>query len=55
MRISIVCNKQRLQDIAAKYDPRAVFQRLQPGYFKLTHAQRRILIRAGKYKAGIYI
>lgn len=31
-------NKQRLQSIARKYDPKAVFQRLQPGYFKLDGA-----------------
>lgn len=28
-------NKARLQSIAAEYDPRQVFQTLQPGYFKL--------------------
>ncbi|KAL4810065.1 hypothetical protein BDV18DRAFT_150443 [Aspergillus unguis] len=31
-------NKARLQEIAAKYDPNAVYQTLQPGYFKLDHA-----------------
>lgn len=31
-------NKARLQKIAAKYDPQGVWQTLQPGYFKLTHA-----------------
>lgn len=31
-------NKQRLQDIAANYDPTGVFQTLQPGYFKLDGA-----------------
>ncbi|KAF2821615.1 FAD binding domain-containing protein [Ophiobolus disseminans] len=31
-------NKQRLKKIAAVYDPTAVFQRLQPGYFKLEGA-----------------
>jgi hypothetical protein len=31
-------NKQRLKKIAAKYDPTAVFQKLQPGYFKLEGA-----------------
>lgn len=28
-------NLQRLRDISKKYDPTGVFQRLQPGYFKL--------------------
>lgn len=28
-------NKQRLIDISTKYDPDQVFQKLQPGYFKL--------------------
>jgi hypothetical protein len=28
-------NKQRLQDIHEKYDPRGVFTKLQPGYFKI--------------------
>ncbi|KAL2038088.1 hypothetical protein N7G274_009035 [Stereocaulon virgatum] len=28
-------NKQRLIDISRKYDPEQVFQKLQPGYFKL--------------------
>lgn len=28
-------NQRRLKDVAAKYDPRRVFQELQPGYFKL--------------------
>ena len=28
-------NKERLQSIAKKYDPKQVFQKLQPGYFKL--------------------
>lgn len=31
-------NKARLKEVAAKYDPAAVFQRLQPGYFKLDGA-----------------
>ena len=31
-------NKQRLKDIAEEYDPIGVFQRLQPGYFKLEGA-----------------
>ncbi|KAL2845530.1 hypothetical protein BJX68DRAFT_256724 [Aspergillus pseudodeflectus] len=31
-------NKARLQEIASKYDPRRVFQELQPGYFKLAGA-----------------
>lgn len=31
-------NKQKLKSIAEKYDPTAVFQRLQPGYFKLEGA-----------------
>jgi hypothetical protein len=31
-------NKQRLKMIASIYDPTAVFQRLQPGYFKLEGA-----------------
>lgn len=31
-------NKARLQRIAAKYDPKAVYQTLQPGYFKLNRA-----------------
>lgn len=31
-------NKQRLKKIAAVYDPAAVFQKLQPGYFKLEGA-----------------
>ncbi len=29
-------NKARLQSISKKYDPAQVFQKLQPGYFKLT-------------------
>ncbi|KAL3444165.1 hypothetical protein BJX65DRAFT_311132 [Aspergillus insuetus] len=33
-------NKARLQEIAVKYDPRRVFQELQPGYFKLAGAPR---------------
>jgi hypothetical protein len=28
-------NKQRLKEVASVYDPTGVFQRLQPGYFKL--------------------
>lgn len=28
-------NKQRLVEISEKYDPEQVFQKLQPGYFKL--------------------
>ncbi|ETN37485.1 uncharacterized protein HMPREF1541_07107 [Cyphellophora europaea CBS 101466] len=31
-------NQQRLQSIGKKYDPQAVFQKLQPGYFKLHKA-----------------
>jgi hypothetical protein len=31
-------NKARLQSIAKKYDPKEVFQKLQPGYFKLDGA-----------------
>jgi hypothetical protein len=31
-------NKQKLKDIAKKYDPKEVFQKLQPGYFKLNGA-----------------
>lgn len=31
-------NKATLKKIAAKYDPTKVFQRLQPGYFKLDRA-----------------
>lgn len=31
-------NKARLQSIAKKYDPKQVFQKLQPGYFKLDGA-----------------
>jgi hypothetical protein len=31
-------NKAALKDIAAKYDPTGVFQKLQPGYFKLDRA-----------------
>lgn len=31
-------NKARLQTVAGKYDPRKVFQELQPGYFKLDGA-----------------
>ena len=31
-------NKQKLKTIAANYDPTGVFQRLQPGYFKLEGA-----------------
>ncbi|KAJ5576442.1 FAD linked oxidase N-terminal [Penicillium sp. DV-2018c] len=31
-------NKARLQRVARKYDPREVFQTLQPGYFKLNGA-----------------
>jgi hypothetical protein len=31
-------NKQRLKSIAGKYDPTGVFQKLQPGYFKLEGA-----------------
>jgi hypothetical protein len=33
-----VANKQRLKSIAGEYDPTGVFQRLQPGYFKLEGA-----------------
>jgi len=28
-------NQQRLKDVARKYDPSGVFQKLQPGWFKL--------------------
>ena len=31
-------NKARLQKVAATYDPRGVYQTLQPGYFKLNGA-----------------
>lgn len=31
-------NKAALKSIAAKYDPKGVFQMLQPGYFKLDRA-----------------
>lgn len=31
-------NKAKLKDIAIKYDPSQVFQKLQPGYFKLDRA-----------------
>lgn len=31
-------NKQRLKKVGALYDPTSVFQRLQPGYFKLEGA-----------------
>jgi hypothetical protein len=31
-------NKERLKNVANKYDPTGVFQRLQPGYFKLEGA-----------------
>ncbi|KAK1961422.1 FAD binding domain-containing protein [Colletotrichum sublineola] len=31
-------NKERLKRIAKKYDPKEVFQKLQPGYFKLDRA-----------------
>jgi hypothetical protein len=31
-------NKAKLKSIALKYDPREVYQTLQPGYFKLMHA-----------------
>lgn len=31
-------NKARLKQIARKYDPQQVFQKLQPGYFKLDRA-----------------
>lgn len=31
-------NKARLKDIAVRYDPAQVFQKLQPGYFKLDRA-----------------
>ena len=31
-------NKRMLKDVARKYDPTGVFQRLQPGYFKLEGA-----------------
>ena len=30
-----VANKGRLIEISEKYDPEGVFQKLQPGYFKL--------------------
>jgi hypothetical protein len=35
-------NKARLQSIAKKYDPKEVFQKLQPGYFKLDGAPARL-------------
>jgi hypothetical protein len=41
-------NKQRLKSIAGEYDPTGVFQKLQPGYFKLEGAQYRAL-SAQKY------
>lgn len=28
-------NRQRLIEISEKYDPKGIFQKLQPGYFKL--------------------
>ncbi|KAL3482378.1 hypothetical protein BJX99DRAFT_266044 [Aspergillus californicus] len=31
-------SKAKLQAVAAKYDPRGVYQKLQPGYFKLANA-----------------
>lgn len=31
-------NKAKLKSIASKYDPKQVFQTLQPGYFKLDRA-----------------
>lgn len=33
-------NKAKLKTIAKKYDPSAVFQVLQPGYFKLDRAPK---------------
>lgn len=33
-------NRQRLRDVARRYDPQGVFQRLQPGYFKLDGGQK---------------
>lgn len=34
-------NKKRLKDVATKYDPRRIFQELQPGYFKLDRSPQR--------------
>ncbi|KAF2993403.1 hypothetical protein E8E13_001641 [Curvularia kusanoi] len=31
-------SKAKLKEVASRYDPRAVFQKLQPGYFKLDRA-----------------
>jgi hypothetical protein len=31
-------SKEKLKTIAKKYDPKEVFQKLQPGYFKLDRA-----------------
>ncbi|KAK6826153.1 FAD binding domain-containing protein [Apiospora arundinis] len=31
-------NKAKLKRVAEEYDPRGVFQKLQPGYFKLDRA-----------------
>lgn len=33
-------NKKKLKSVAAKYDPKEVFQTLQPGYFKLDRAPK---------------
>jgi hypothetical protein len=33
-------NKAKLKSISKKYDPRSVFEKLQPGYFKLNGAPR---------------
>ncbi|GFF95968.1 6-hydroxy-D-nicotine oxidase [Aspergillus lentulus] len=33
-----VANKAKLQSIAARYDPKGIYQTLQPGYFKLNGA-----------------
>jgi len=33
-------NKKKLKSVAAKYDPKEVFQKLQPGYFKLDRAPK---------------
>ncbi|KAF1914540.1 hypothetical protein BDU57DRAFT_519588 [Ampelomyces quisqualis] len=37
-------NKAKLKSISKKYDPRGVFQKLQPGYFKLDGAPRGRLV-----------
>ncbi|KAL2850954.1 hypothetical protein BJX68DRAFT_76064 [Aspergillus pseudodeflectus] len=47
-------NKARLQEIAFKYDPRGVYQNLQPGYFKLKGApsQGKRRHRHGRNRSG---